>query len=168
MRKFLKRIMGRRHPAEHILRRNKPLNDKLSQSLEVYLKEIGAERGCILLELIGRPPEVIYQGPSQLEERFPFSRSVVDAVLDEGRGFYCYDSHEEFEAADSESLKSQGARSFVCTPIQREGLPCGVIYLDNPTSRGMFSQANLSDLEAFATLISEVLPVGEEPGPQES
>jgi GAF domain-containing protein len=154
MRKFLKRILGTTtHPVEDILKESSPLPSRLKKAMSIYLQELGAERGCILLELPESPPQVIYAGPPELEKQFPFSRTVVDAVLDEGRGFYCYDSHEEFEA-DSESLNSQGSRSFVCTPIVEGDVHYGVLYLDNPTTRGLFSQDSLADLEEFTRLIT--------------
>lgn len=155
MRKFLRRVLGSREGSiEKILNGDAPLRSKVEQALSHYLKRLEAERGCLLLEIPGSAPEIIHVGPKELEERFPFSRAVVDKVLDEGRGFYCYDSHHDFEAADSESLKSQGARSFVCTPLKIRETYCGAIYLDNPTSKGTFNQEGLADLERFAEILA--------------
>ena len=155
MRKFLKRIFGSKpHPIEDILKETGSLQGRLKKALTIYVQDLGAERGCLLLERPNSPPEFLFTGPPLLEEQFPFSRTVVDAVLDEGRGFYCYDSHQDFE---SESLNSQSSRSFVCVPVLLNDVHFGVVYLDNPTTCGIFSQESLDDLNHFANLIAESL-----------
>ena len=138
---------------ERVLAGAGDIHEIFEQALSKYLSKSGAERGCILLERPGEAPHLIHRGPVELATRFPFSRTVVDFVLDEQRGLFAFDSAEESLTSDSESLKAGGARSFVCTPIQDEGVHLGVIYLDNPSAKGVFSKESLEDLQQFAKLL---------------
>lgn len=166
MRHFLRRLLGRREGRRSIKNILAYVDDPASAlelALRQYLEGVGAERGCILWEIPGGSPQILHCGPAELAERFPFSRTVVDTVLDEARGFYSYDSAEE---VDSESLNATGSRSFVCTPIVGGGVTYGVIYLDNPIAEGIFSPQSLEDLEKFAALLAEALAGGGRPSAQ--
>lgn len=158
MRQFLSRILGRdRTSVGEILNGSGQFSEKISSALEHYLNTSGAERGCVLLELPDQSPHLIHQGPAELESRFPFSRTVVDIVLDEQRGFFSFDSAEDPSTSDSESLNAGGSRSFVCTPIVSGTKHLGVIYLDNPPAEGVFSEENLQDLQHFAELVANAI-----------
>lgn len=161
MRKFLRRLLGQRsgrRSIANILTLVDDLETALELALKQYTEGVGAERGCLLLERAGEQPRIFHCGPRELAERFPFSRTVVDTVLDEARGFYSYDSAK---GLDSESLNCAGSRSFVCTPVQSERSFYGVIYLDNPTAKGIFSAESLGDLERFAQLLAQAIEKAE-------
>ena len=159
MRKFLKRVLGghRRRKLLRVVKSVGTLEEVLEKGLAHYVKAVGAERGCILLEQSGDSPRILHIGSSELAEKFPFSRAVVDAVLDEARGFHCFDSSQEEMPLESVSLKSTAARSFVCAPIRSCDQWYGVVYLDNPTVLGMFSEESLSDLEDFSQILAEAI-----------
>lgn len=159
MRKFLKRVLGghRRRKLLRAVTSVGTLEQVLEKGLAHYVKAVGAERGCILLEQSGSSPQILHFGSQDLAQNFPFSRAVVDAVLDEARGFHCFDSSEEDMPLDSVSLKTTAARSFICSPIRSEGQWFGVVYLDNPTARGMFSEESLHDLEDFSRILAEAI-----------
>ncbi len=133
------------------------LEDRIRTALERFLQELQVERGCLLLERAGENPELLHCGPPHLAERFPFSRAVVDRVLDEGKGIYSFDSSEDERVQSSKSLVGVGARSFACVPLRENGEFLGVVYIDNPIAQGVFTEGGLNSLERFSRRIVQHL-----------
>lgn len=124
----------------------------LEGALETFRVHLEAQRGCILLEKPGRPPEMIHCGAQELAEEFPFSRTVVDQVLDEGKGLFSFDSSQDDRVSQSESLVG-APRSFACVLIPAGEQSFGVVYIDNPISKGVFSDETMKDIEEFAAML---------------
>lgn len=107
----------------------------LSRILELTLKTVKADRGCVLLrDPIGKElmPIVYQQQPELGEEpqQMVISRSITGHVLRHGNAVRTSDALHDARFGAANSILSSGIREAICAPLRgREDL-LGVIYLD--------------------------------------
>jgi signal transduction histidine kinase len=132
------------------------LDDVLRETMDAVIELTGAERGFLMLMKLGSNELELHAGRNFRRENLEkdemeFSRSVIDTVMQSGKGVLTTNAQtdERFSARDSVSRYS--LRSIMCQPLLARGLSIGVIYVDNKIKAGIFSDADLDLLEAFAT-----------------
>lgn len=122
----------------------------LERALELLMEENFAERGCLWLE---ESHELIYIGDEVLRLEFPFSRRVVDSVLDKGRGFVSFDSQSDQRLAPSGSIAVNNVRSCLCSAARKaNGDLLAIAYFDNRASVGNFTVDDLDFLNSVMAL----------------
>ena len=83
---------------------------------------------------------------------FPISRSLVQSAIESRSGLLtgANDAHEQFEK--SESITRLRIRGAMCAPMISADAAIGILYVDNRTRDGSFTQ---TDLELFTALASQ-------------
>ncbi|MCR9202264.1 MAG: ATP-binding protein [Planctomycetaceae bacterium] len=121
--------------AEELVRPFDSQEALLGQILELTLKTVKADRGCILLrDPIGRELiPVVYQQQAELgaePQQMAISRSITGHVLRHGNAVRTSDALHDARFGAANSILSSGIREAICAPLRgREDL-LGVIYLD--------------------------------------
>jgi serine phosphatase RsbU (regulator of sigma subunit) len=117
-----------------------------------------ADRGMVLLQEGER--FVVRAQRSRLEtteETYPYSRTVVKRVLDEGIGILSEDARADERFNASSTISSLDLRSFLCVPlIGHNGRRLGVVQLDRLRAGRGFQ---LSDLQLLTTVALQVTVV---------
>jgi signal transduction histidine kinase len=132
------------------------LDDVLRESMDAVINLTGAERGFLMLLKLGTNDLELQAGRNFRRENLEkdemeFSRAVIETVMRSGEGVLTTNAQtdERFSARDSVTLYA--LRSIMCQPLLVRGLSIGVIYVDNKIKVGIFSDADLELLGAFAT-----------------
>jgi sigma-B regulation protein RsbU (phosphoserine phosphatase) len=118
-----------------------------------------ADRGMVLLceddRLVVRGQR--FRGHDD-DSAYPFSRTVVRRVLDEGIGVLSEDVHDDQRFAGSKTLTSLDMRSLLCVPlIGQNGRRLGIIQLDRFRVGMPFTIEDLQLLTAIGLQVAVVL-----------
>lgn len=139
------------------------LKQVLETAIEQVIAFVGAERGFILLvdtatgRVWGEALRNIEK--TALEEtltgkdvfnRAEISRTLVENVLDTRTSVVSHNAMEDPRFAESQSVHLAHLRSVLCVPLLAQGVPLGIIYLDNRVRSGVFTEHHLTMLSAFA------------------
>jgi signal transduction histidine kinase len=132
------------------------LNDVLRDSMDAVIQLTGAERGFLMMFKLGSDELELQAGRNfrreNLEkEDMEFSHSVIETVMRSGKGVLTTNAQTDERFSTRDSITRYALRSIMCQPLLVRGLSIGVIYVDNKVKAGIFSQADLELLEAFAT-----------------
>jgi signal transduction histidine kinase len=132
------------------------LDEVLRESMDAVIKLTGAERGFLMLLKLGTDELELQAGRNfrreNLEkEDMEFSHSVIETVMRSGEGVLTTNAQTDERFSMRDSITRYALRSIMCQPLLVRGLSIGVIYVDNKVKVGIFSQADLELLEAFAT-----------------
>ncbi len=137
-----------------------PFKQLLSQSnfsahnrlLGMLLDTFDAERGCLWLE---KSEKLIYRGDESLRNTFPFSRSVFERVLEDGKGFVTFDPSSDDRIHPLSSMNLHNVRSALCAAARDSGGDViAVAYFDNRISAPPFTEDDL----AFLTQVMQLFP----------
>lgn len=110
----------------------------------MLLDTFDAERGCLWLE---GPEKLIYLGDESLRNTFPFSRSVFERVLEDGKGFVTFDPSSDDRIHPLSSMNMHNVRSALCAAGRNdEDQVIAVAYFDNRISAPPFSESDLAFL----------------------
>ncbi len=115
------------------------LDVALSAMLECIVLEIGADRGCVLLD---SGHEVRYPGG----EPFPYSRRAVDWVLDNQKHLFTLDSPTDSVMSSSVSVKMNDVRVVLCCPLKVLQEP-SILYLDSARLRGSIAEKDIGFIQ---------------------
>jgi len=125
----------------------------LEEIMDTALKALNAERGFVALvdedtkeltsELIRDNFHNKY--PLKLE----ISRTMVHKVVNEGLSLLTVNALKDSQFRKVKSVQEYNIRSALCAPLLFRGKVLGVVYLDNRTSEGSFSQDDLMFLMAM-------------------
>jgi signal transduction histidine kinase len=132
------------------------LDEVLNQVMDAVIGLTGAERGFLVLveeatdELIVQVGRNMEQEALQREE-MEYSRTVIRTVLESGTGVVTTNAQEDPRFSEQESVISLALRSILCAPLRARGLVIGAIYVDNRAQAGLFTEADLEMLDAFAS-----------------
>jgi signal transduction histidine kinase len=132
------------------------LDDVLRESMDAVIELTGAERGCLMLLKIGTDELELQAGRNFRHENLDkdemeFSRAVIETVMSSGEGVLTTNAQTDERFSARDSVSRYALRSIMCQPLLVRGLSIGVIYVDNKVKAGIFSEADLELLEAFAT-----------------
>jgi Nif-specific regulatory protein len=129
------------------------LNEVLDRVLDLAIRRLRAERGMILLidpitsALRTRVVRNIREAEGT-SKRSP--QSIVREVIQSGQSIMSADARSDERFVESESVIAENIRSILCVPLIIRERIAGAIYVDHRQARHLFSQKDLSFLEAFA------------------
>jgi signal transduction histidine kinase len=128
----------------------------LDQVMDAIIKLTGAERGFLLLfdqegELEVKAARNVDKETLKEAEEFAISRSVIQVVADTGEQVVTTNATEDPRFAAQASVVAHSLRSIQCVPLRARGKTIGVVYVDNRIRSGVFDEADLDMLSAFAT-----------------
>lgn len=125
----------------------------LEEILNSAFKMLPAERGFIAMKDVETGElncEIMMDKTSgQESEKLEVSRTIIQRVYNEKVSILTENALKDERFNGSKSVRDYNIRSAVCAPLlsQDEGL--GVVYLDNRTESGSFSEADLMFLTAL-------------------
>lgn len=130
-------------------------DEVLKQVMDAVIALTGAERGFLMLidpdtgDLNLRAARNFVQ--ETLEQKdMEVSRTVIDTVVESAEGLISTNAQTDPRFAATESVISFNLRSIMCAPLRSRGQVIGVIYVDNKIHSGLFTDADLEMLSAFA------------------
>ncbi|MBN1310874.1 MAG: GAF domain-containing protein [Anaerolineae bacterium] len=131
------------------------LEEVLNQVMDAIIQLTGAERGFLML--FDEKGELEVKAARNLaketleEEEFAISRSVIRIVAETGEQVVTTDATEDPRFASQASVVAHSLRSIQCVPLRVRGKIIGVVYVDNRVRTGVFDEADLEMLSAFAS-----------------
>jgi Nif-specific regulatory protein len=129
------------------------LEEVLNRVLDLAIRRLRAERGMIILldpitsALRTRIVRNIKEGDTE-SKRSP--QSIVKEVISSGQSIMSADARADARFVESESVIAENILSIVCVPLIIRDRIAGAIYVDHRQARHLFSQKDLSFLEAFS------------------
>src|SRR5581483_10413628 len=129
------------------------LEEVLNRVLDVVIRRLRAERGMILLldpitsALRTRVVRNIKEDAGD-SKRSP--QSIVKEVIQSGQSVMSADARADARFVESESVIAENILSILCVPLIIKDRIAGAIYVDHRQARHLFSQKDLSFLEAFS------------------
>ena len=130
------------------------VEEVLNKVLEIALRRLRAERGMIMLidpitgSLRTRVSRNIREGAEAEKGRSP--QAIIKEVMQNGTSVISADARADDRFVDSETVISENIVSTLCVPLVIRDNIAGAIYVDHRETRHLFSQKDLSFLEAFA------------------
>jgi len=130
------------------------LEEVLNRVLDVCIRRLRAERGMLILldpitgALRTRVARNISDRAEGDERRSP--QSIVKEVIQSGQSVISADARADQRFVESESVIADNILSILCVPLIMKERIAGAIYIDHRQARHLFSQKDLSFLEAFA------------------
>ncbi|MCB9134916.1 MAG: GAF domain-containing protein [Anaerolineales bacterium] len=132
------------------------LDEVLNQVMDAVIELTRAERGFLVLitpetgQLALRAARN-FVGESLSEDNMQVSRTVIDSVIRTGQGIVTTNAQEDPRFATQESVIAFALRSILCAPLRSRGNVIGAVFVDNRVQTGLFDEADLSMLNAFAS-----------------
>ncbi len=130
------------------------LEDVLDRVIDLAIKRLRAERGMLILldpitsALRTRVVRNINEGAETGSSRTP--QSIIREVVKSGRPIMSADARADERFGTSESVIADNIVSTLCVPLVIRDRIAGAIYIDHRETRHLFSQRDLSFLEAFS------------------
>lgn len=119
----------------------------LENFLDMALKSAGADKGCLVLEKAGRlfvevsgeaGLETVVK-PVPLENSDKISAAVARYVARTREMVVLNDGEEAGIFSGDKYIMQYRPQSIVCLPVLFQGLPAGVLYLENSLLAGVFT-----------------------------
>ncbi len=130
------------------------LQTVLDHVMDSVIQLSGAERGFLVLrDDDGGVRVAAARGIDQqtlTSDKFAFSRTVINRVIDEGMPILTTNASEDPRFAGQQSIMTQALRSIMASPLRVRGHVIGVAYVDNRAHSGLFAQDDLVALETFS------------------
>jgi GAF domain-containing protein len=132
---------------------------ELDEVLETVMDKVvtltGAERAYLMLHKEGQPLSIRaarnWDQETIGEQDALFSRSVVQAAVDEKRAIITDNAQTDTRFGHQASILAQQVRSILCIPLYMQEQLVGVLYADNRFHKGIFTDDMLPVLTAFGT-----------------
>jgi Nif-specific regulatory protein len=130
----------------------------LDISMDHLIEISGAERGMIIL--FNKAGENYFQTARNLEKNdiehpeFEISRTIIEKVKSEKKAVHLHNALAEKQLLRSKSVSRLNILSVMCLPLIHQKIIFGVVYLDNRTYRGRFTQQIQDLVLSFAEFIS--------------
>ncbi len=124
------------------------------------LEALRGERGFLVLQ---RGDELDFKvvrnwSRDELEGRGePVSRSIVNRVLADGKPVLIEDALSDQRFAQTDSILRMQIRSVLAAPLEVDGVPSGVLYLESRTLDRLFGNAELALFKHILELSSPAL-----------
>lgn len=120
--------------SEEAVQPSVPLDQLLQRILDLALKAVGADRGCLLVvdpqDGEVRPQAVSGTVSNDPSGRMPISRSIVDYVMKMRQGVQTSDARHDRRFDTAQSIVQAGIREAMCVPLPGRNELLGVIYVD--------------------------------------
>jgi signal transduction histidine kinase len=126
----------------------------LDQIMDSIIQLTGAERGFLMLRNDDGAEDI--KTARNLDQqtlgsdKFKYSRTVVNKVLDGGESIVTTNAAEDPRFAGQASIVSQALRGIMAAPLRVRGKVIGAVYVDNRATAGLFEDEDLEALELFA------------------
>jgi signal transduction histidine kinase len=125
----------------------------LDQVMDAVIQVSGAERGFLMLRNDDGQLEVAaarnLDQQTLTSDKFEFSRTIVNRVLDGGRPIVTTNAAEDPRFANQLSIVGAALRSIMASPLRLRGRVIGVAYCDNRAITGLFDEDDLVALETL-------------------
>src|SRR5581483_9873220 len=131
------------------------LGEVLERVMDSLIRVTGAERGFVMLAEPGSG-ELRVEVARNLDHAtidsplFAVSRNLVGEVVTQGTPLLVRDALTDPGYQSFQSVVSLRLRSILCAPLQVRGQTIGAMYVDSRLRVGLFTQADLDLLVAFA------------------
>lgn len=131
------------------------LGEVLERVMDSLIRVTGAERGFVMLAEPGSG-ELRVEVARNLDHAtidsplFAVSRNLVGEVVTQGTPLLVRDALTDPGYQSFQSVVSLRLRSILCAPLQVRGQTIGAMYVDSRLRAGLFTQADLDLLVAFA------------------
>ena len=130
------------------------LQTVLDQVMDAIIQLTGAERGFLMLideehNLAVRVARNFDQ-ETLSSDSFAVSRTITRQVLDSGTALVTTNAQEDPRFSGTQSIVAHALRSIMASPLRVRGQMIGVVYVDNRMRSGLFNDADLEALDAFA------------------
>jgi adenylate cyclase len=140
----------------HRLVKWQPLEDILSQVIDVVFETVKVERAFLML-LDDAPggavqvvPRIARGRDGKTIEGATISRTVVERAVGDRVAILASDAWLDPRLAAAASLLNANVRSFICAPLWNQNAVIGVLYVDNPRSQQL-AAADLDIMQALAS-----------------
>ncbi|MGH9422453.1 MAG: sigma-54-dependent Fis family transcriptional regulator, partial [Thermoanaerobaculia bacterium] len=129
------------------------LEEVLNRVLDLAIRRVRAERGMIILldPITSALRTRIVRNIKDTEggsRRSP--QSIVKEVIQSGQSVISADARADARFVESESVIAENIMSILCVPLVIRDRIAGAIYVDHREARHLFSQKDLTFIEAFA------------------
>jgi len=138
-----------------VLNSSLDLRETLSLVMDSLIHLTGAERGCLML--LDEEGNLGIRAAQHFDQHsvnafdLELSHSIVRDAVKTGEPVLTTNAQLDPRFSDHESVIGYHLRSIVCVPLHVRGQVIGALYLDNRMRDGVFSQADLPTLTAFAS-----------------
>lgn len=123
--------------SEEAVRPSESIDNVLQRILDLTIRAIGADRGCILLTDAQSDDLTVQlfsdRSSTSDQSKMPVSRSIVDYVVDKGQGVRTSNARSDSRFAAGQSILQAGINEALCVPMRGRYELMGVIYLDTTT-----------------------------------
>jgi transcriptional regulator with GAF, ATPase, and Fis domain/tetratricopeptide (TPR) repeat protein len=129
----------------------------LETIVDAMIEFTGAERGFILLVEQGEPKIRIARNMDQeavTDSEDNLSLTLVKRVLHTGEPVVILDAKTDDRFSSSASVQRWNLHAILCLPLVLRDAAIGVIYLDNRSHAGRFSQEMIEILQGFASQVA--------------
>jgi len=138
-----------------VLNSSLDLTETLGLVMDSLIHLTGAERGCLMLfdeegNLEIRAAQHFDRGSVDASD-LELSHTVVQDAVEKGQPVLTTNAQIDPRFSAQESVVSYQLRSIVCVPLRVRDVVIGALYLDNRMRDGVFSQADVPILTAFAS-----------------
>ncbi|MHC4778870.1 MAG: diguanylate cyclase domain-containing protein, partial [Planctomycetota bacterium] len=158
----VRRLLKQREQLLRMQRINRDLNSEIDLSvllqriMDAVLELTAAERGFLILAQEGDEHDLAFASARNFKKEevdgpeFQISRSIAREVLETGNAVLTQNAEDDVRFREIASVRDRRLRSILCLPLSLRGKPLGVVYIDNPYQKGIFTEDDLAMLEGFA------------------
>ncbi|MBL7065076.1 MAG: GAF domain-containing protein [Anaerolineae bacterium] len=131
------------------------LTETLGLVMDSLVRLTGAERGCLML--LDEEGNLEIQAARHFDQEsvaasdLELSHTVVRGAVEGGQPVLTTNAQLDPRFSEQESVISYQLRSIICVPLHVRERVIGALYLDSRVREGVFSQADLPILTAFAS-----------------
>jgi len=130
---------------EEAVRPTSSIDELLKRILDITLKAVGADRGCMLVTNSTTDkiePRVVSHRPEiNVDERMPVSTSIVEYVIQNGQGVRTSDAQHDVRFDAAKSILMSGIREAMCVPMTGRYELMGIIYVDTTNRSSQFEES---------------------------
>jgi len=142
------------YEASQVLNSSLDLSETLNLVMDLLIHLTGAERGCLMMLDEGGELEIRaarhFDRDGAVTHDLDLSHTVVQEAVDKGKPVLTTNAQLDPRFSEQESVVGYHLRSIACVPLHVRGQVIGALYLDNRIKEGVFSEADLPMLMAFA------------------
>lgn len=125
----------------------------LDHVMDAVIQVTGAERGFLMMRDDDGGVQVVAARNLDQQtidsEKFAYSRTIVNRVLDGGAPIVTTNAAEDPRFAGQMSIVGQALRSIMASPLRVRGRVIGVAYVENRAVAGLFVQDDLAALDTL-------------------
>jgi signal transduction histidine kinase/pSer/pThr/pTyr-binding forkhead associated (FHA) protein len=129
------------------------LDTLLEKIMELILKSIDADHGCIMLidsETGNYIPKALrYRDGLNVKEKMAVSRTIVDYVMEAKEGVLIADAAKDERFMGGQSITRFNIKEAICVPMKGRHETVGVLFLDTQTTAQEIAKSGKEDPHKF-------------------